>query len=356
MPGLTIQSSSTIRVLEHYSAEAFLAVSYPTLRKHERSSNIIVAHALKKVTAEAALTGCQFVTQSEVTLHAPSSDELGDSLWLTVWSTSPQGILELELVLACHRVGQHELPVFLWATQHKMLSSPQWLAPRVSALADRLASCVPPTRVFSVFGMTALVKAFSRCWTSLTGFEVEPDPFYLAYFTCCTKETLTESKADLPFGHVIRRGVISDVEDIARLGKGFADDSIHFPLTIELARDEARELVSKGQIWLYEVSGAVAAICAVTRSSMNVSAITKVYTCPKWRRLGFAEHLVRDVTRRLLDSGKESVVLYVGHENSARRVYHRVGFVGLSGKPDERAEGVEDALELGFIGTNRGHW
>jgi len=151
--------------------------------------------------------------------------------------------------------------------------------------------------------------------------------------------------------------VISDIEDIARLAKGFADDSIYFPLDIELARVEAHELVSKGQIWLYEVSGAVAAICAVTRSSMKVSAITKVYTCPNWRRQGFAEHLVRSVTRRLLlDCGKESVVLYVGHENSARRVYHRVGFVGLSGNPEERPEDVEDALELGFVGTNRGHW
>jgi len=90
---------------------------------------------------------------------------------------------------------------------------------------------------------------------------------------------------------------------------------------------------------------------------MKVSAITKVYTCPNWRRQGFAEHLVRSVTRRLLlDCGKESVVLYVGHENSARRVYHRVGFVGLSGNPEERPEDVEDALELGFVGTNRGHW
>lgn len=224
MPGLTVQSE--IRVLEHYSAEAFLAVSYPTLCKNERSSNIILAHALKHISAEAALTGCQFLTQSEVALDAPSSDELNDSLWLTVWSTSPQGVAHLEIALACHRAGQHELPVFVWATQPKMLSSSQWLAPRVAALADHLASCVPPTRVFSVFGMTALVRAFSKHWTSLTGFTVEPQPFYAAYLTYCTKETLTEPNADLPFGHVIRRGLMCDIEDIARLGKVFADDSV----------------------------------------------------------------------------------------------------------------------------------
>lgn len=222
MPGLNLQSSE-FRVLEHYSAQAFLAVSYPTLCKHERSSNIILAHALKKISAEAALTGCHFVTQSEVALDLPSSDEHNDSLWLTVWSTSPQGTAELDLVLACHRDGHHDLPVFLWAT---MLSSPQWLAPRVAALGDHLASCVPPTRVFSVFGMAALVKAFSKYWTSLTGFQVEPHPFYSAYLTYCTKRTLINSEVNLPFGHLIRRGTISDIEDIARLGKGFADDSV----------------------------------------------------------------------------------------------------------------------------------
>lgn len=247
MPGLTIQSSSEIQVLEHYSAQAFLSVSYPTLRKYERSSNIILAHALKKISAEAVLTGCQFIAQSEIAFDAPSSDELGDSVWLTVWSTSPQGIVELDLALACHRAGQHELPVFLWATQPKMLSSLQWLAPRVEALADRLASCVPATRVFSVFGMTALVKLFSKCWTNLTGFQVEPEPFYSAYFTYCTKETLNNSNVSLPFGHRIRRGTISDVDDIARLGKDFADDSVSttacavvYPAHITLRRYTSR--------------------------------------------------------------------------------------------------------------------
>ncbi len=116
-------------------------------------------------------------------------------------------------------------------------------------------------------------------------------------------------------------------------------------------------------------------ICAVTRNTQNVSAITKVYTTPKWRRRGFAEHLVRNVTRRLVnhrrflfgielhprfasllfDCGKRNVTLYVGHNNSAQRVYDRVGFVGLCGK--EKVTGVEDSLELGLVtGAPRGHW
>ncbi|KAF9225546.1 hypothetical protein BS17DRAFT_603864 [Gyrodon lividus] len=353
MPGLNL-SPSSICVVEHHTPESFLSVAYPTLRHHERSSNIILAHALKKVSAEAALTGCQFVTQPEVSLDLPSCDSPNESLWLTLWSTSSRGTSDLEMVLACHRAGQYDLPVFLWSPQSRSLISPQWLIPRITTLADRLMSCIPPTRVFSVFGATHLVKAFSIYWTNLTGFQTEPTPFYSAYFTYCTKETFVDSPDALPVGHCTRRALSSDIEGIARLCKEFADDSIYFPLSIEHARAEGNELISKGQIWLYEVSGAVAAICAVTRTSLNVSAITKVYTSPDWRRRGFAEHLVRCVTRKLFDCGKESVVLYVGHENSARRVYHRVGFAGLFDQ--EKPEGVEDALELGFVGTNRGHW
>lgn len=132
-----------------------------------------------------------------------------------------------------------------------------------------------------------------------------------------------------------------------------------------------------GLIWIYESEGEVTSICAVTRNTQNVSAITKVYTTPKWRRRGFAEHLVRNVTRRLVidhhrrylfdtklhprftsllfDCGKRNVTLYVGHNNSAQRVYDRVGFVGLCGK--EKVNGVEDSLELGLVtGASRGHW
>ena len=58
--------------------------------------------------------------------------------------------------------------------------------------------------------------------------------------------------------------------------------------------------------------------------------------------------------RLLLDFKKEKVVLYVGHDNSAQRVYDRVGFAGLCGKP--KPDGVEDSLELGFVGTDRGYW
>ena len=69
-------------------------------------------------------------------------------------------------------------------------------------------------------------------------------------------------------------------------------------MSIDRAKIEAKELIAKGQLWVYAVGGEVTTICAVTRNTHRVSAITKVYTTPKWRRRGCAEFLVRYVTEQ----------------------------------------------------------
>ncbi|KAI0931511.1 hypothetical protein AcW1_001100 [Taiwanofungus camphoratus] len=360
MPGL--HASSRTVVIQHDSASDFLAAAYPTLRRHEASSNIVLAHALKRVSAEAALSGYQFICDADVEAFLATAEPSsfiphrnGDSLWLTLWNMAPSSPPTLDLVLSCVNWTLGEYPIFLWTPRRPSSLSSEWLMPRINQLAEHLQSCVPPERVFSVFGTTPLVKAFARCWTDMTGFTVEPEPFYAAYFSYCTLETFKDCDALLPEGHALRRATMRDLECVAGLCKEFADDSVFFPLSLERARIEARELITKGQIWVYDASGDITTICAVTRNSQRVSAITKVYTTPRWRRRRCAEFLVRDVTARLLfECAKDCVVLYVGHDNSAQRVYDRVGFAGLCGK--DKPEGVEDSLELGFVGTNRGHW
>ena len=170
--------------------------------------------------------------------------------------------------------------------------------------------------------MTWLAKAFSEYWTGLTGNEVEPEPFYAATLTHCTAGTFIDSSSRLPAGHVIRLATKSDVESVAQLCKEFGDDSVSFllfnhpslkrqklsltlerhpqvffPMTLDQGRIEAQELIKKAQVWVYDVNGQCSTVCAVTRSTYNVSCITKVYTTPNFRRMGCAESLVRHVTR-----------------------------------------------------------
>ncbi|KZT27703.1 hypothetical protein NEOLEDRAFT_1176703 [Neolentinus lepideus HHB14362 ss-1] len=366
MPGLITNSISTVfTVLYHDSAHDFLSLAYPTLRCAEGSSNIILAHALKRVSAEAALTDYQFVSQSDIdkvwaereTIRhsAPhSSSEEDQSFWLTLWSSpSPSGPQTLDLVLSCLSWTLGDYPIFLWSPHES--SSSTVLVPHIARLAEYLAACVPQERVFSVFGMTPLVKTFAHYWTEFTGFCPESEPFYAALLTYCTVETFQPSNRLLPTNHCLRHATMVDLESVAQLCKEFADDTVHFPLGIEDARIEAEELIRKRQIWVYDAEGEITTICAVTRNSLNVSAITKVYTLVPWRKKGCAQHLVRYVTFRLLfECHKRSVVLYVGHTNSAQFVYDKVGYVGLCGK--DRPSGVEDSLELGFMDTHRGHW
>ncbi|KAN0133318.1 hypothetical protein V8E53_009042 [Lactarius tabidus] len=370
MPGLTpIRSSATTIVVHHDSAADFLSATFPTLRRHEESANIVFAHALKLLGSEAALTGCHFINESDVNSWWKQRTRTAQStvarprvkgnepFWLTVWSSpSPFIPPTLDIVLACVRGTLGDYPIFLWTPKTSTPMSNSWLKPRTELLAERLVDIVPPRRVFSVFGMTPLVKSFTRFWSDLVKCPIEPEPFYAAHYTYCNLKTFKEAIGPLPSGDNIRRANVEDLASVTQLCKEFADDSVYFPLEIDAAVIEARKLTSEGLIWIYESEGEVTSICAVTRSTQNVSAITKVFTTPKWRRRGFAEHLVRNVTHRLLvDCGKRTVTLYVGHSNSAQRVYDRVGYVGLCGK--EKVHGVEDSLELGLVtGAPRGHW
>lgn len=328
MPGINASRSSNLHILQHDSAQDFLSFTAPFLRRHEASSNIVLAHALKRVDAQSALSGFEFTSESDVYARLSSADAdscapraTRGAFWLTVWNhASASSPPTLDLVLSCVDWTLGDYPIFLWTPNRVSASSSAWLGPRMAELTEHLNRCVPPERVYSVFGLTSLVKAFARTWTQLTGFTVEPEPFYAALFSYCNARTFRDSNAPLPEGHCLRKATMADLEPVAQLCKEFADDTvcgrwasqpkqrthhspgsraIHqivFPLSIERARVEARELIAKGLLWVYDAAGDITTICAVTRNSHRVSAITKVYTTPRWRRNGCAEYLVRAVT------------------------------------------------------------
>ncbi|KAJ7161304.1 hypothetical protein C8R43DRAFT_1086633 [Mycena crocata] len=310
-------------VLQHSSAVDFLAVAYPTLRQHERTANIVLAPALKCAPAEYLLT----------------DDPIpADTFWLTVWSQPAKGTPVLELVVSCVDSSLGKYPIFLWTPVEQSIIPSQWM----NSIAAHLRACVDPARVFAVFGVETVVNTFASVWQGLTGIPIASDPLYTAFFAFCTPQTL---KATNSVG-TARRAIMTDVYATAKLCYEFAAGS-KYPLSADKARVEAEALTLRGQLWVYETQlGDIASICAVTRTSLHVSAITKVYTSPELRRKGFAQDLVQQVTQRLFECGKNTVVLYVGFENSAQRVYEHVGFV----------VGTDIWLELGFVGTDAGHW
>ncbi|KAJ7751207.1 hypothetical protein DFH07DRAFT_1032649 [Mycena maculata] len=338
-----VTHTDKIVVLQHDSAEDFLAVAYPTLRRHERSANIVLAHALTRAPAvEYVLTDCQFLTDADVELPSSAPPRQGTCFWLTVWSHSKSEPV-LDMALSCLDSSFGNYPIFLWTAVEQSVSSSHWLDRRMDVLAQHLRACLNPERVFSVFGTAVLAETFAKVWTGLAGFQIAPEPLYTAFFVVCTPQTLKPSK---PAKGLARKATMLDVAAAGRLCQEFAATS-HYRLGEADAMLEAQALIEKGQLWVVEKEKEIASICAVTRTSLRVSAITKVFTTPKWRRHGFAQDVVYEVTHRLFECGKHSVVLYVDPGNSAKRVYERVGFT----------EGGEVWLELGFqVGKHTGHW
>ncbi|KAJ6503257.1 acyl-CoA N-acyltransferase [Mycena vitilis] len=343
---ITPSSEEKIIVLQHRSPENLLAFAYPTLRHHERTANIVLAPALARAPAEYVLTHCQFIADADILLPFPSAQPSpSTNFWITVWSQHANCRPALDMVLSCLKSSLGDYPVFLWTPAEQGLQHPQWLGRRITEAASYLRACVVgPERVFSVFGTSNLATTFAHAWAGLTGFPVNPKPLYNAYFAVCTPQTLKHFVSGNAC--VVRRAIMRDIEATARLCQEFANSS-EYPLSIDEATAEARELIEKGLLWVGTMDGEIATICAVTRNSLHVSAITKVYTLQAKRRNGLAQALVQEVTQRLFECGKHSVVLYVGCNNSGRRVYERVGFMIQEG---------DVCLELGFDGTNAGHW
>ncbi|KAG8684166.1 hypothetical protein FRC09_015567 [Ceratobasidium sp. 395] len=228
---------------------------------------------------------------------------------------------------------------------------PSFLDRRVQLAAMQLHKLVPAERVFSVFGLAPVVSSFRSLWSHITGKRAETVPFYAAKFTFCTKFTLQPS-IGIPAGDLMRPATTQDTDQVAKLCQEFAADSVFFPLNPRESLAQAQQLIRDKQLWIYETRDAynrpcIASMVASSRSSANVAAITKVYTLPAFRGRKYALRLVQWVTQHLLyRDGKESVVLYVSHENPAEKVYYRVGFTGLCGT--QRPSAVEDWLEIGF--------
>ena len=216
-----------ITVVQHRTATDFLSATHSHLQDDERSSNIVFAHALKRLRKEA---GSALTTPRDVEdwLRFPRHRVPDDpnAFWLTVWSVDlTNNTATLDLVLSCVDWTLGNYPIFLWSPQPE---DKPWLIPRITKLTNQLLDCVPPERVFSVFGMTWVVKTFSEYWTGLTGHEVVSEPFYAALLSYCTEATFIDSSSRLPAGHVIRHATKSDTESVAQLCKEFGDDSVSF--------------------------------------------------------------------------------------------------------------------------------
>ena len=221
MPTATTNSSSSRQqqnaLFVHTSPTDFLAATQTSLLAHERRANIILPHAEKLKAQEQSGT------------LAPGQ------FWITAWSTSPPNSLStpsahrgphLDFVLACTEGHMGTYPLFLFST-HDIVSPPeQWLDQYMHQLAQKLMTLVDPARVFSIFGQERAVQMLCSHWSTMTGFHPVSQPYYEASSTYCTPETFVPSRSTPEPGHVMRKAVPSDLDQVARLCQEFAEDSV----------------------------------------------------------------------------------------------------------------------------------
>ncbi|KAG8881142.1 hypothetical protein FRB97_009838 [Tulasnella sp. 331] len=352
----SLNSSSDIRIVLHTTATDLLVSVEPfILPNREREANIWLPHARKTARREQRspqqAESSNMASTVGVANQQKKASQL-DQFWLSCWSPrrGTSNAYSLDFILACTSSLLGPYPIFLYANLLSRLLTFSFLSERIPRLVDRLAGLVKTSRVFSVFGPTPVTQAFVTSWSRQTCSDPFEDAFYAAKFSTCTRDSLAPVGSPLPFGHTLQLAGPQDEEAAAVLCKEFADDSVFFPLEYSDALKEAKEMIRNQQLWTYYIQTpnggqVLACIVACTRTTENVVAVNKVYTNLTCRSQGW-----------LFGQRKDSVVLYVAHDNEpAERAYHRVGFGGLCGTPTAEFE-VEDWLEIGFKNTERGHW
>ncbi|KAI5119772.1 hypothetical protein M0805_009243 [Coniferiporia weirii] len=338
---MPVRSESNVQVTEitatlYCSPLDIPGVVIETLRNDERSN--ILLSTLEKYRATGKATQA-------------------DEFWIVCDTKylGPNRSVKIDFVLSCTFGVIGKYPVFIYGTRVAGELSPEYLEPRVRKMVRVLHQVGLLRRVYSVFAVKEVTQSFARHWFEASSIGVIREAYYDATFSYCTSSTLApppQAPARGKYNTIARLGVEGDIDRVARLCYGFAADSPPFEMSEEQARREATKLIGARQLWVLEVQtrgSPIACIVALTRTDTSVTAVTKVYTPPEWRKNGFAFRLVREVCDCLLNvEHKRSVVLYVGHGNPAAHVYNRVGFVGLQQGTEHQFKHVENWLELGF--------
>ena len=323
----------------HDTASAFLANAGPTLRQHEGYSNIILAHA-----EEAAKQ--QSIEQSPYD-QRPASTVRPD-LWLCSWTViqtsspgHPKALKRLDIILACTSSYMGPFPLFIVFLGDSQELVPEFTRPRIIEMTAQIATKIEPSLISSIFGPPPLVQPFVEEWHNLTGAVVAPGgPWYEARMLQCHVSDFNGkpiTPLEDPEATRFRLASLEDLPAVSDLCRQFSVISVGKFRPIQLEADyivplkqpyelsegraeyHAHHLITHGQIWVCEVlprplhplsdqsdvflngptsqSNDIVSICAVTRETVGVAAITKILTRPDARRRGYAQHLLRHVLK-----------------------------------------------------------
>jgi hypothetical protein len=124
-------------------------------------------------------------------------------------------------------------PVFIMSTLPFDQLTNDYIRPCIEVLAKALRDAVTHVeRVYSIFAPEPIARLFAETWTRLTGIEnYANDPYYSASITYCTKNSFVNHQTSLCPSPTfeLRPAVANDINEVAELCFGFADEAVSNP-------------------------------------------------------------------------------------------------------------------------------
>jgi predicted GNAT family acetyltransferase len=186
----------------------------------------------------------------------------------------------------------------------------------VRMLAEKLV--VEEIAVPGVLGPTAHAQSFARAWSDLTGEPAEISMRQRAF-------ELREVKVPRARDGKLRPATSSDLELATIWCHAFMVDAFGSG-DMQKAREIVDVRIADGAIYLWDVGDPVS-MAMKTRPTQRGISISFVYTPPELRKRGYATACVAELSRMLLESGREFCSLFTDLSNpTSNHIYQEIGY------------------------------
>jgi hypothetical protein len=209
--------SNNIRVVAYTQAKDLPPAAMVTLKADQRNANIILPYILSEINAER-----QGRTSKE-------------NVWLVV-SSYPNSRSDsvIDFIVAATNGALGKYPLFIYHARPFATLTAAFLEPRIKAITSTLSSCVPLSRVFSVFAVESVTRAFVSTWTKANGIKTADahikgaSEYYAALLTPCDRRSFRNRSITMhpSLNFNIRRATREDIPIVAQLCYEFAAVSV----------------------------------------------------------------------------------------------------------------------------------
>lgn len=170
----------------------------------------------------------------------------------------------------------------------------------------------------AVVGPLKPIRAFASIWCAMQGVEADPGLEMGIY--------ALEQPVPLPRTAPgrMRVGVEDDLPEVREWFRRFTEDT---GVPAGDAEERTREMVAARRLFLWEHQGVTVSMAAALGETPRGVRIAFVYTPPAERRQGYAGTLVAQLSRLMLDRGRDFCFLYTDLANpTSNRIYKRMGY------------------------------